>query len=393
MTELEQARQEKAELYRRYKQANAAMVEAADPSERRRQRERAWMLKEMYREACERVRKLAGTAPAPKKKPSVRVDMAVNCGAVWADLEGITWGQVEGRSWSDLPSHGSGRQMKLVQELVRTAMGMCSQLQLRYLNAYYSEGLTLEEIGERFGVDKSTVSRTLKRGRERIEQYVTAKLLLGRCVDEDGRFDYMKFLNSVSILTERQKEMVYLILARDTSYRDIADYLERDPSTVSRTADRVEEKLSGLAVTVDAHWSAVTVKRSDWSGRSEKQLAEDLGLSPAFYYRVVRRGVCADGVPLLYCAILHRLAAGESAEHTAKGLGCSAALVKRVHRTWNGATLPDFVEDYRPKTVKRIKLPDNPFVVCSGDGSAVIDRIDAATYRELQRRFGSRSGG
>lgn len=40
--------------------------------------------------------------------------------------------------------------------------------QREYLTLYYSEGLNLREISERTGVNKSTVSRTMKRGRERL---------------------------------------------------------------------------------------------------------------------------------------------------------------------------------------------------------------------------------
>jgi RNA polymerase sigma factor (sigma-70 family) len=40
--------------------------------------------------------------------------------------------------------------------------------QKSYIILYYKEGLTMEEIAQRFGVAKSTVSRTVQRGRERI---------------------------------------------------------------------------------------------------------------------------------------------------------------------------------------------------------------------------------
>lgn len=384
MNALEQARQHRNLLRERLKQANEAAVGAGECAERARQRERARMLQEMYREACAEVRRLEGKAGSPvPEKEKRNVDVAMDCGAVWADLEGATWGQIEGRQWPETPS--TGRQVRRVEELVRTAAGLCSQQQKLYLSAYYAEGLTQEEIGERFGVEHSTVSRTLKRARAGMERYISAKLLLGRCVDENGRFDYMKFLNSAAVLTERQKEMVYLILTRDTSCRDIAEYLGRAVKTVSKTVDRAEEKLSALAVTVDERWSAVTIRRSDWAGRSEKELAQELGLSPAFYYRIVRRGECVDGIPLLHCAILHRLAAGESVKSAGKGLGCSTELVKRVRKTYAERALPDFTEDYRPRPVRREKRPENPFAAA---GDAVIDRIDAETYRALQKRFG-----
>lgn len=40
--------------------------------------------------------------------------------------------------------------------------------QREYLLLYYGEGLNLREISELVGVNKSTVSRTMKRGRERL---------------------------------------------------------------------------------------------------------------------------------------------------------------------------------------------------------------------------------
>ena len=46
---------------------------------------------------------------------------------------------------------------------------------------YYGEGLNMNEIGEREGVDKSTVSRTIRRGEERLRRclrYGAKRLLL-----------------------------------------------------------------------------------------------------------------------------------------------------------------------------------------------------------------------
>lgn len=389
MSELDRARQQKCALYSRIKQVRSEAQAADDPVGRRSQKERLRLLGEMYKEACAEVRRLEGKAAAAplggKKQPS-QIETAAACGALWSDLEAATWSRAEGRGWSDLPDRGTGRQMERIRELVRGGMSMCTPRQQDCLNAYYGQGLTLEEIGQRDAVDTSTVSRTLKRGRERVGQYVTAKLLLGRCVDEHGRFDYMKFLNSVSILTERQKEMVYLILASDATYGDIADYVQRTPATVQRTAQRAQEKLSTLALRVDGRRSAIRVERAHWAGRSEKQLAEELGLSPAFYYRVVRRGACVDGVPLLHCAILHRLARGECAQHAARELGCTKALVRKVARRYAQVPLPPFAEEYRPSPVTRARLPENPLVLWGG-GQAVIDCIDAVTYQKLQERF------
>lgn len=45
-----------------------------------------------------------------------------------------------------------------------------TQRQRQYLLLYYGEGLNMSEIGDRLGVDKSTVSRTIKRGEARLRR-------------------------------------------------------------------------------------------------------------------------------------------------------------------------------------------------------------------------------
>ena len=35
---------------------------------------------------------------------------------------------------------------------------------------YYGQGLNMREIGQRLGVDKSTISRTIKRGERRLQR-------------------------------------------------------------------------------------------------------------------------------------------------------------------------------------------------------------------------------
>ena len=54
--------------------------------------------------------------------------------------------------------------------------------QRQALLLYYGEGLNMREIGERLGVDKSTVSRNIKRGERRLRRclrYGASTLLNG----------------------------------------------------------------------------------------------------------------------------------------------------------------------------------------------------------------------
>ena len=393
MTPLEEARARKTTIWGRYKQAREAMKEARDPAERRRQQDRARILQAMYKEADEEVKRLDPGYTAKKAKTTKTgapmgkaLDIVLQNGTLWSDLEGESWSRLEGRTWADV-ENTSGRNAQILARMIADAIRRCTPLQQQYIKAYYADYLTVADIAEDYGVNPGTVSRVIHNGLRRIEQYVTAKLLLPKCIDGEGRFDYFLFVNSAQVLTERQKELIYLMLAQDTSYTDMARYVGRDVSVVCRTADRVEQRLRGLAVELDVDLSAVTVRREDWAGRSEKELAQDLGLRPMFWYRTVRRADQVDGIPVAHYVILRQLRAGAEPREAAGWMGCSVNYIKKVERQYRGRTLPDAeLEEYRPRQPKRTSLPENPFVLISG-GDAIIDRIDGGTYLALRSKF------
>lgn len=69
---------------------------------------------------------------------------------------------------------------RLKRNLARALRQDVTPKQRKYLMLYYGEGLNLREISQRTGVNKSTVSRTMKRGRERLHRclrYGAATLL------------------------------------------------------------------------------------------------------------------------------------------------------------------------------------------------------------------------
>ena len=59
---------------------------------------------------------------------------------------------------------------RLKRNLIRALQEDVTPRQRQTLLLYYSEGLNMREIGERLGVDKSTVSRTIKRGEQRLQR-------------------------------------------------------------------------------------------------------------------------------------------------------------------------------------------------------------------------------
>ena len=57
---------------------------------------------------------------------------------------------------------------RLKRNLAHALRQDVTEKQREYLMLYYVEGMNLREISERTGVNISTVSRTMKRGRERL---------------------------------------------------------------------------------------------------------------------------------------------------------------------------------------------------------------------------------
>lgn len=59
---------------------------------------------------------------------------------------------------------------RLKRNLIQALREDITPKQRQALLLYYAEGLNMREIGERLGVDKSTISRTIKRGERRLQR-------------------------------------------------------------------------------------------------------------------------------------------------------------------------------------------------------------------------------
>ena len=71
---------------------------------------------------------------------------------------------------------------RLEQNLAQALREDVTPRQRQVLFLYYDQGLTMKEIGESLGVDRSTVSRTMKRGERRLRRCLRygGAALLGR---------------------------------------------------------------------------------------------------------------------------------------------------------------------------------------------------------------------
>lgn len=88
-------------------------------------------------------------------------------------------------SYSDLIGYSEGFSAdggrRLIESYPQLLRGIISdnltKKQKCYIILYYKDGLTVAEIAERFGVNKSTVSRTINRGRARLANSIKCELV------------------------------------------------------------------------------------------------------------------------------------------------------------------------------------------------------------------------
>lgn len=92
-----------------------------------------------------------------------------------------TFGMVDMAVYTQLIADDNRDQMnRLKRNLTHALRQDITQRQREYMMLYYGRGMSMEAIAKELGVNKSTVSRTLKRGRQRLYRclrYGAANLL------------------------------------------------------------------------------------------------------------------------------------------------------------------------------------------------------------------------
>ena len=92
-----------------------------------------------------------------------------------------TFGLVDLAVYTQLMADDNRDQMnRLKRNLTHALRQDITQRQREYMMLYYGRGMSMEAIAKELGVNKSTVSRTLKRGRQRLYRclrYGAANLL------------------------------------------------------------------------------------------------------------------------------------------------------------------------------------------------------------------------
>lgn len=73
--------------------------------------------------------------------------------------------------YARLMAEDNGEEIQTLHlNLARALREDVTERQRQVLYLYYARGLTMQEIGSRLGIDRSTVSRTMKRGERRLRR-------------------------------------------------------------------------------------------------------------------------------------------------------------------------------------------------------------------------------
>lgn len=286
---------------------------------------------------------------------------------VWSELDGHTWNQVEAGDVVEV-----GTSMEQLQSWMAEGSQRLTERQRLYLDAYYNDGLSLEAIGQLYGVNKSTVSRVVKNGMTRMQEWVDAKKLIRSCAAPSGRFDWKRYLEQVQVLTIRQKQLLLLVLTRlPRSQRELAEKLELQNCTVSRTLARAGRTVRKLDVRGGEPTSVPQIR--DWERADKFSLAIQTGMPLHFYYRYCFRGQRVAGLSRYMYEISRRREAGETPEAVAEELGLKVRTVRTAY--------------YRLKhdgvQVGHIPHPEP---------NSIAAHLSPETYVELQRMVTTRAG-
>lgn len=367
MTQLEEFRAQMDKLLARREEYKGRLRSASSASERDALRQKLRTYGTMIRELQEQIDHLD---PPKERKARARenrrldigamsFDFFERSGAVWSDLEGCTWEQAEAGDPVEL-----GTSMAQLQQWMAEGSERLTERQRVYLDAYYNQGLSLEYIAREYGVNKSTVSRVIKNGLSRMQAWVESKRLIQECADGHGGFDWTKYLSQVPALTDRQRQLMLLVLSKWPKTREeLAEKLELDQSTVVRTlqlAGRTVQKLG-------AKGEATTQPEiRNWAGADKFSLCLQTNMPLYFYYRYCFRGQQVGGVSRYNYELSRRLEAGVGVEEAARELGLKPKTVRSAYGK-----------------LKRLGIRVGQLPAPAGD--TIGARLDPETYIKLQR--------
>ena len=367
MTQLEEFRAQMDRLKARREEYKGRLRSASSASERDALRQKLRTYGTMIRELQEQIDHL--DPPAERKaraRKNRRLDIGAmswdffeRSGAVWSDLDGHNWEQVEEGNPVEL-----GASMEQLQQWMAEGSERLTDRQRLYLDAYYNQGLSLERIAQEHGVRRSTVSRCIRNGLDRMQAWVDSKRLIADCADGHGGFDWVRYLSQVPALTDRQRQLMLLVLSKwPRTQEELADKLELEQSTVSRTLTRAGKTVQQLGARGEA---TTRPEIRNWEGADKFSLCLQTNMPLYFYYRFCFQGEKIGGLSRYNYELSRRREAGVSPEEAARELGLKPKTVRSAYGK-----------------LKRLGVRVGQLLVPEGD--TIGARLDPETYVRLQR--------
>ena len=367
MTQLEEFRAQMDKLKARREEYKGRLRSAGSASERDALRQKLRTYGTMIRELQEQIDHLDPPKERmAQKQQRKRLDIGAmswdffeRSGACWSDLEGHTWEQVEAGDPVEL-----GASMEQLQQWMAEGAQRLTERQRVYLDAYYNQGLSLERIAQEHGVRRSTVSRCIRNGLDRMQAWVDSKRLIQECADGHGGFDWVRYLSQVPALTDRQRQLMLLVLSKwPKTQEELAGKLELEQSTVSRTLTRAGKTVQKLGARGEA---TTRPEIRNWAGADKFSLCLQTNMPLYFYYRYCFRGQTVGGISRYIYELSRRREAGGSPEEAARELGLKPKTVRSAY-----------------SRIKRQGLRAGQLPEPAGD--TIGARLDPETYVRLQR--------
>lgn len=290
----------------------------------------------------------------------------------WSDIEGHTWNQLEAGDFVEV-SRGEyddtmaaiSDDAKLLQAWMTESAAMLTDKQRVYMDMYYNDGLSLAMIADQFGVDSSTVSRTIRRGLVNMQKWVDSKRLAQTCNESGLKFDWVTFLHEVPMLTDRQREVMLIILSRAPKSRDdLAIKLDIHNTTVTRTVQYAIHKLRKL--NVFGREPSRNFNIINWNDSDKYSLCLETGMPISFYYKFCFRDQRFNGITRYMYEIFRRYEAGYTYQEIADELGIKKTSVRNNIR----------LIKKKINTVSNCVVPNSDTIAA---------KLDPETYIKLQK--------
>lgn len=293
-------------------------------------------------------------------------DFFERCGTVWSDIDGYSWEQIEDGDPIELDAS-----MQQLQVWMAEGSERLTDRQRLYLDAYYNEGFSMEHIAQIHNVSRSTVARVIQNGLKRMQDWVESKRLIASHVDGNGGFDWVGYLPKVTVLTDRQKQLLLLIVSKYPKDQiDLSAKLGVDPSTISRTVSKAETIIRKLGA---SGRPTHALHLRDWNTSDKYSLAIETGMPVNFYYKYCFYGQHVGGLTRYMYEIARRREAGVKPKEVAAEFGLKERTVRQTYGK-----------------LKRQNVHVGNAVPPMSD--TIGARLDPETYVKLQRLVTSNAG-